>query len=165
MSQKQFIETAKIIRQVRKETLRSVEATILYTYFNVGRIINEQYQGNKNHLSEIILNDISHHLIKENGKSYSVDNLIAFRKFYFFYSTRFSDVEINRISKTWNGSLIVVQEYELLIKLFKKNFSLTWLYYYFLTSIEDDKVRDYFEKEAILNDWGIEKLKLKFSEY
>ncbi|MBN8676522.1 MAG: hypothetical protein J0L56_20525 [Chitinophagales bacterium] len=131
MSQKHLIETAQIIRNVRKETLRTVEGAILYTYFNVGRIIHQDEQRNKNLLPEEMLSEISKQLVKENGKSYSVENLVLFKRFYILYSARFSDNEVQKIFKAWSANLTTIPQYDPVVKLFKKRFRLTWPYYQF----------------------------------
>jgi len=165
MSQKYLIETAQIIRQVRKEAPRTIEAAILYTYFNVGRMICETEQLNKRHSARIILNQISSQLTKENGKSYSVENLVLYKQFYLSYSARFSDNDLQKISKVWLESIADMQQYDSVIKSFKKKFRLTWLHYHFLISIESDKARDHLEKQAVQYAWSIDKLRLRFPEF
>ncbi|MBI1342125.1 MAG: DUF1016 family protein [Terrimonas sp.] len=163
MSQKHFGEIAQIIRHTRKETLRTVEVAILYTYFNVGRTIKEE-QKDKHTLPGDLLYKLSNELTKEHGKSYSVENLKAFKQFYLLYSGRFFDSDLQKISTAWSESLAEIPHYDSVITLFKKKFSLTWLHDQFLIKIENDKVRNQLEKEAVQNGWSIEKLKLKFPE-
>ncbi len=122
MSHKHSLEIAQIIRHTRRETLRSVEAAILYTYFNVGRIIYEQQQVDKKSLPEDILNDLISQLIREHGKSYSVENLKAFKQFYLLYSGRFSDTDTQKISTVWSESLVGMPQYDSVITYLKRSF-------------------------------------------
>ncbi len=110
MSQKHFGEIAQIIRHTRKETLRTVEIAILYTYFNVGRTIKEE-QKDKPTLPGDLLHKLSHELTKEHGKSYSVENLKAFKQFYLLYSGRFFDTDLQKISTAWSESLAEIPQY------------------------------------------------------
>jgi len=83
-----FDKVTQLLSKARSEVVRSVNKTMVYTYFEIGRLIIEEEQHGKDRAEygKSILKTLSDKLVKEIGKGFSVDNLENMRKFYLAYS-------------------------------------------------------------------------------
>ncbi|CAM3944670.1 MULTISPECIES: PDDEXK nuclease domain-containing protein [Flavobacterium] len=168
-----FQQVVDLLQNARQQVLRTVNSTMVYTYFEIGRIIVEEEQNGKERAEygKQLLKGLSEELKKEFGKGFSVDNLENMRKFYLTYSisefltrilqiqnsetlTRISE---NTISQSVNGEL-ENQKTQTLISFFK----LTWTHYVFLMRIDDEKERNFYEIESIKNNWSVRELKRQY---
>lgn len=146
-----FENVAKILNEARKTVLKSINKTMVYAYYEIGKMIVEDEQEGKARAEygKQTLIDLSDYLSKEFGKGYSVDNLGNMRKFYLTYSDNNQkkiDVEntksetLSRISQT-------------------PDFQLSWSHYLKLTRINDKAERRFYELEATENNWSLRELK------
>jgi len=76
-----------LILEARKKIVSSVNLAMVYTYFEIWKIIVENEQGWKQRAlySKNVLKEISKELVKEFGKGFSITNLQQMRKFYLIY--------------------------------------------------------------------------------
>lgn len=83
-----FDKVTQLLSKARSEVVRSINKTMVYTYFEIGRLIIEEEQHGKDRAEygKSILKTLSDKLVKEIGKGFSVDNLENMRKFYLAYS-------------------------------------------------------------------------------
>ena len=83
-----FQQVAVLLKNAQQQVLRTVNSTMVYTYFEIGRMIVEEEQNGKERAEygKKILKGLSEQLTKEFGKGFSVDNLQNMRKFYLTYS-------------------------------------------------------------------------------
>ena len=127
-----FDKVTQLLSKARSEVVRSVNKTMVYTYFEIGRLIIEEEQHGKNRAEygKSILKTLSDKLVKEIGKGFSVDNLENMRKFYFTYSK----------SETVSRNL---ESYD---------FQLSWSHYLKLIRISNLEERKFYEIEAIQNN-------------
>jgi len=73
-----FINQIKdLLLSARQQIVRQVNQTMVYTYFEIGRMIVEEEQRGKERAEygKNLLIDLSKELTKEFGKGFSVDNL------------------------------------------------------------------------------------------
>ncbi|TRX37318.1 DUF1016 domain-containing protein [Flavobacterium sp. ZT3R18] len=162
-----FSQVVELLQNARQQVLRTVNSTMVYTYFEIGRMIVEEEQNGKDRAEygKQLLKGLSEQLINEFGKGFSVDNLQNMRKLYLTYS----------ISETVSSfSKEVNQKYETVSSIFKNesikemskptlNFILTWSHYIFLMSIEEVKERKFYEIEAIKYRWSLRELKRQYN--
>ena len=95
-----------LIEEAKNQVVRSVNTTMLITYFEIGRMIVE-YEQKGQHRAEYAketLLTLSRALNDEFGKGYSVDNLQLMRNFYLTYQkyapvVRISKKNVNPISE------------------------------------------------------------------
>ena len=127
-----FDKVTQLLSKARSEVVRSVNKTMVYTHFEIGRLIIEEEQHGKNRAEygKSILKTLSDKLVKEIGKGFSVDNLENMRKFYFTYSK----------SETVSRNL---ESYD---------FQLSWSHYLKLIRISNLEERKFYEIEAIQNN-------------
>lgn len=83
-----FQQVVELLQNARQQVLRTVNSTMTYTYFEIGRIIVEEEQSGKDRAEygKQILKGLSEQLTNEFGKGFSVDNLQNMRKLYLTYS-------------------------------------------------------------------------------
>ncbi|WP_348823069.1 PDDEXK nuclease domain-containing protein [Flavobacterium aestuarii] len=162
-----FKQVAELLQNARQQVLRTVNSTMVYTYFEIGRIIVEEEQNGKDRAEygKQLLKGLSEQLTKEFGKGFSVDNLQNMRKLYLVYSI---SETVSSISKDVNqkyetvSSISKNQDHVELSKL-SLNFILTWSHYLFLINIDDSKERKFYEIEAIKYRWSLRELKRQYN--
>ena len=134
----------QLIQQAQTQVVRNVNATMLITYFEIGRMIVEHEQKGKQRAeyAKEILKSISINLGKEFGRGYSVDNLQNMRLFY----TVFKKYETApRISTSKSKHPIN----ETVSRISKNIFQLSWSHYTLLLKIKDENERCFYEIESV----------------
>ena len=78
----------KLINEARNRTIAVVNTTMVYTYYEVGRIIveDEQQGEQRAEYGTELLKHLSEQLSSKFGKGFSVQNLANMRQFYLTYS-------------------------------------------------------------------------------
>jgi predicted nuclease of restriction endonuclease-like (RecB) superfamily len=168
-----FQQVAELLQNARLQVLRTVNSTMVCTYFEIGRMIVEEEQSGKDRAEygKKILQGLSEELKKEFGKGFSVVNLENMRKFYLVYSISETVTGILQIQKSQSltgelntkisQSVTGVSEESIsksLISLFK----LTWTHYVFLMRIDDEKERRFYEIESEKYNWSVRELKRQY---
>jgi len=157
------------LQNARHQVLRTVNSTMVCTYFEIGRMIVEEEQSGKDRAEygKKILKGLSEELKKEFGKGFSIDNLENMRKFYLAYSISESLTRILQITNSpslmTNSESVKLEEIQTtktqsLISFFK----LTWTHYVFLMRIEDEKERRFYEIESEKYNWSVRELKRQY---
>ena len=128
----------QIIIEARQKVAVAVNTTMVYTYYEIGRMIveNEQNGQERAEYGKAVLKKLSAHLTQKFGKGFSVENLDRMRFFYKTYS---------QISST------------VLTK-----FNLSWSHYLFLMRIDNPDERTFYEIEATNERWSLRELKRQF---
>ena len=157
-----FHQVAELLQNARQQVLRTVNSTMTYTYFEIGRMIIEEEQNGKERAEygKQALKGLSEQLTNEFGKGYSVRNLEFIRKFYLTYSISETVTRISQIQESLSLKLekektkSVISNFEerksqSLISFFK----LTWTHYVFLMRIDDEKERSFYEIESEKYNW------------
>lgn len=129
-------EIRELLLNARQRVAVQVNTELLSTYWNVGKIIVEHEQENKDRADygKQTLKELSKELTKEFGKGFSVSNLQFMRRFYQSY----------QIQQTVSVKL-------------------SWSHYCELLSISDPDKRGFYEKETINSGWSIRELKRQIS--
>jgi len=81
-------EVKELIAASKNNIIRSVNTTMVYTYFEIGRLIVEHIQKGEDKASygKQVLKSLSKQLTKEFGKGFSTTNLEQMRTFFEVYS-------------------------------------------------------------------------------
>ena len=113
----------ELMDNARNNVAREVNNILIQTYWEIGRIIVEEEQGNSDRAEygKQLVSDLSKKLTKEYGKGFSKSNLFNMRNFYLSFP----------ISQTVSGKL-------------------SWSHYCELLSISDKQKRSFYEKETIM---------------
>jgi len=168
-----FQQVAVLLKNAQQQVLRTVNSTMVFTYFEIGRMIVEEEQNGKERADygKQVLKGLSEQLTKEFGKGFSLSNLEQIRKFFLIYS---KSETLLRISQIQNSQSVIVEsestipqslivefkkfDYHTLISFFK----LTWTHYIFLMRIEDENERSFYEIETEKNNWSVRELKRQY---
>lgn len=134
-----FARVINLIELARKQVITAVNLAMVYTYFEIGRmIVEEEQQGNaRAKYGKAILKDLSKRLMEKFGKGFSVENLDRMRFFYKKYSNPISSTPLTK-------------------------FTLSWSHYLILMRIESIDQRNFYEIEAAKNNWKIKELERQY---
>ncbi|MEJ5167837.1 MAG: PDDEXK nuclease domain-containing protein [Arcobacteraceae bacterium] len=132
-----YQDIKSLLQSARNRVYQTINATMTQTYYEIGKRIVEEEQGGESRAEygKALLKNLSVELIKEFGKGFSVDNLENMRKFYLSFSN----------SETLS-----------------RKFNLSWSHYIFLTRIDNQDERNFYEIEALENSWSLRELKRQF---
>ena len=162
-----FSQVVELLQNARQQVLRTVNSAMVYTYFEIGRIIVEEEQNGKDRAEygKKLLKGLSKQLNQEFGKGFSVESLDRMRKFYKTYSISAS---LTRISDDSNSSSLMTNseggKAQSLTAVFKNSnsFNLTWTHYIFLMRIDDLNERRFYEIESEKYNWSVRELKRQY---
>lgn len=132
-----YSQIVDLLQSARNKVVRSINQTMVTTYFEIGRMIVEEEQGGKERADygEKIIQELSKILTKEFGKGFSTTNLKQMRQFYLVYS----------IGQTPSD-----------------DFNLSWSHYLKLMRIDDENERKFYEIESHKNSWSVRELQRQF---
>ena len=133
---KMIQEITNLVNEVKSNLASEINKSILYVYWNIGRIIvsNENEFNNRLEYGSEILKGLSAELTKYLGKGYSVTNLKYMRMFFKAYPN------YNELNE-----------------------KLSWSHYCELMIIKDDAKRNFYEKECINSNWSVRQRQLDTS--
>ena len=116
----------------RKQAYRAVNSILVRTYWEIGKQIVEFEQGGKERAEygSSLLDNLSRDLKQRHGKGFSKSNIYLMRLFYIKY----------QIFQMVSGKL-------------------SWSHYSELLSIESDLTRQFYESQAIKDNWSVRQLK------
>ena len=141
-----------LIEAARAKTVAAVNLAMVYTYYEVGRMIVEEEQGGKKRAGygEKLLIDLARKLTAKFGKGYSAQNLRNMRQFFLLYSqqqicqTASGISKSKKICQTVSGKLLKVEDPP-------RRFALSWSHDLKLMRIDDPNERAFYEIEAQSN--------------
>ncbi len=131
-------KVSTLLENSRKNLRKSVNTFMVSTYFEVGRLIVEEEQNGEERAKygKYIIENLSKKLTSEYGKGFSKRNIEYMRKFYLAYS----------ITQTVSAE-----------------FKLSFSHYLILMRIDRIEERNFYEIEAIKNDWSLAELQRQFN--
>lgn len=129
-----YEEIRGLLKSARENIVLTINSTMAKTYFLIGkRIVEEEQNGEKRaEYGKKLIKELSKKLTKEFGKGFSERNLEQMRKFYLAYS----------IPQTVSAE-----------------FRLSWSHYLILMRMENLDERNFYEIEAIENNWSLRELR------
>lgn len=128
---KMIQEITSLVNEVKSNLSSEINKSIIYVYWNIGRIIVKHENENNNRLEygKEVLKGLSTELTKYLGKGYSVSNLKYMRTFFKAYPN------YNELNE-----------------------KLSWSHYCELMIIKDKAKRNFYEKECINSNWSVREL-------
>lgn len=143
-----FGKISELLSEARKFVAKSVNQTVVLTYFEVGRLIVEDEQKGKERAEygKAVLKELSNKLAQEFGKGYSVYNLERMRRFYLTYHSKLQELEKSAS----------------LMRKLESPFKLSWTHYLQLMKIENPEERSFYEIEAVNNNWSVRELERQY---
>lgn len=153
-----YQQVSSLIDLARRTVVRNTDRTMVTTYFLIGKYIIDEEQVGQDRASyaKKVIENLSQKLKIKYGKGFSVRNLELMRRFYVAY----------RPSIPQNSSAELVS-HKNIPELFSNtqqtlDFKLGWSQYVLLSRIKNLAEREFYEVEAVKNEWGIEELKRQF---
>lgn len=150
---------SELLKNARNSVISTVNQTMVFTYYEIGRMIVEEEQRGKERAEygKQTLKELSARLTKDFGKGFSVENLDRMRYFYKIYSPRISSTLLTISEKSRTAS----DEFEKQQAL-SANFNLSWSHYLKLMRIDDEKERRFYEIESYKNNWSLRELQRQY---
>ena len=141
-----------VLENARKTAKTAVNLSMVYAYYEIGRMIVEEEQQGENRAAygKRILKELSDFLTDKFGKGFSVTNLKQMRKFYVIYSTD----QIGQMLSDQFENLPSVDT--------GRKFFLSWSHYLKLMRISNVEERHFYEIESVKNDWSLSELKRQY---
>lgn len=129
-----YEEIRGLLKSARENIVSTINSTMAKTYFLIGkRIVEEEQNGEKRaEYGEELVKNLSLKLTKEFGKGFSKTNLKQMKSFYIAYR---------------KGQTLSDQ------------FRLSWSHYLILMRMENLDERNFYEIEAIENNWSLRELR------
>ena len=126
-----YLEVKTLINEARKKISNYVNTTIVFVYWNMGRmIVKEQGGEGKAKYGDNLMIELSERLTRDFGEGYDVSNLTRMRKFYLMFPI------IDTVCQ-----------------------QLTWSHYRLLIVIKEKHIRDYYIDECVKSNWSVRELK------
>lgn len=147
-----FENVSNVLDKARKNAKTAVNLSMVYAYYEIGKIIVEEEQKGKQRAAygTQLMNELSAYLTRMYGKGFSVGNLKNIRQFYRVYST-------DQIGET------VFSQFENLPMVDTgRRFFLSWSHYLKLMRITNIDERHFYEIESVKNDWSLSELKRQY---
>lgn len=137
---------AIVIRKARMSVMRTVDVTMVKTYWYIGSyIVEEEQDGEKRaRYGKELLKTISVKLNQEFGRGFGIDTLENSRKFYLTYSAS-SDEKSDTMCRKLDDMP-------------KFNPNLSWSHYRALMRVSRPEARQFYEIEAAKNRWTVRQL-------
>ena len=159
-----YVQIAEAISKGRSQVVNTANLVMVHTYYEIGRMIVKDEQGGAKRASygKNVLKILSNKLVEEFGKGFSIQNLRNMRKFYLVYSPV-------KIQKRQRPSVVFQSSDNKHINTSKSNnlkkdlFKLSWSHYLILMRIELNEERQFYEIEAISQNWSEAQLKRQFN--
>lgn len=141
-----------LIEEAKKNVKTAVNIVMVYTYFEIGRMIIEEEQNgdNRAEYGKYIIRNLSSFLTEHYGKGYSISNLKNFRQFYLIYSN--DSIGQTMFSQFKNYPVTITG----------RKFYLSWSHYLKLMRISNIEERHFYEIESVKNDWSLSELKRQY---
>lgn len=141
-----------LLENARQHVVSTVNTTMVYSYYEIGRMIVEAQSGKERAAyGEELLKELSKRLTSRFGKGFSVGNLKRFRQFYQVFS-------VDKI-----GPTVLSQSPHDLATNIDRKFTLSWSHYLVLMRIDNVNERHFYEIEATKGNWSLSELKRQFN--
>ncbi len=156
-----FDRVISILEQARGNVVRAVNSNMVMAYWLIGREIVQELQGGEERAEygKQVVENLSKQLTERYGKGFSEQSLQNFRRFYTAYSQRITipsppgrEFKNEKSSPAGRKSEKVRPVGAELTQGFSPH--LSWSHYRVLMRVEDERARDFYEREAIEGGWS-----------
>ncbi len=145
------IQIVDLLQSARQQVLRTVNKTMVITYFEIGKKIVEEEQNGKERADygKSHLKELSKVLTIEFGKGFSVTNLQQMKKFYVTYQKQQTLSAKSEIANKKQQTM-------------SAKFELSWSHYLTLVRMDNENERQFYEIESVKNNWSVRELKRQY---
>ncbi|MDD6581091.1 MAG: PDDEXK nuclease domain-containing protein [Bacteroidales bacterium] len=172
----------RLITEARKRTVAAVNTAMVYTYYEIGRmIVEDEQQGEQRaEYGKAVIKELAEKLTKKFGKGFSAQNLANMRQFFLTYSvgqpifqtlSRKSSLPLTKPQNTQilsdkseseNSETLLRNSEKGQVVSDQLHFTLSWSHYLKLMRIENPDERRFYEIEAAENNWSLRELQRQF---
>ena len=173
----------RLITEARKRTVATVNTAMVYTYYEIGRMIveDEQKGEQRAEYGKAVIKELAERLTMKFGKGFSAQNLANMRQFFITYSSnqpifqtlsRKSSEGMISETPSRNSSTMMTNSVNSATPLRNSqkrqtvsdqlHFTLSWSHYLKLMRIENPEERRFYELEATENNWSLRELQRQF---
>lgn len=154
-----YSQIVDLLQSARNQVVRTVNQTMVRTYFEIGKMLVEEEQGGEERAEygKELLKGLSAVLSKEFGKGFSVTNLKQMRQFYVIYG-----IGQTLSDQSQKEQIQQILSAELISEKASINFILSWSHYLKLMRIDDANERKFYEIESAKNNWSVRELQRQF---
>ena len=140
-----------LVEEAKRKVVSAVNVALVYTYYEVGRMIVEEEQCGKKRAEygRAQLQGLSKKLTVQLGKGWSATNLEYMRKLFRVYSN--APIPQTGFEESAGNPQTVYP------------FRLSWSHYLVLMRIDNPDERRFYEIEAAENSWNLDELKRQFN--
>ena len=125
-----YNDIKEVLEKARKRIYRNIQSEMVLAYWQIGKMIVEKQGGaERAKYGDGLIKELSALLTRDFGEGYTITNLKYMRKFYLAFQ---------------KGHALRDQ--------------LSWTHYRLLLSLDDEKARDFYLKEAIEGNWSTRQL-------
>ena len=144
-----FKSICDLVQHARRSIEKSINTTMVVTYYEIGRrIVEKEQHGEKRaQYGKRILQGLSDYMTAHLGKGFSLENLRLMRNFFLTYSPELSAQSSHEISQSLIGE-------------FSPNIS--WTHYIQLMRITNADERRFYELEIANKGWSIREFQRQF---
>lgn len=141
-----FQNISNIILTSKQDLKRTINTTMVQTYWNIGKLIieDEQNGNDRAEYRKETLKNLSDKLTQEFGKGFTERNLRNMRQFYIYFP------KVNAVCSQSSIRHAVRAE-------------LSWSHYRSILRVEDKTARDWYVNEAISENWSTRALDRQIS--
>ncbi|MFA7446250.1 MAG: PDDEXK nuclease domain-containing protein [Flavobacteriaceae bacterium] len=167
-----FSQIVDLLQSARSNVVRTINQTMVMTYFEIGRMIVEEEQNGKDRAEygKKLLQDLSKVLTSEFGRGFSVTNIQQMRQFYLTYSISSTMLRISEKGQTLSDefqtekseTLSRISSESQIQQTLSVNFNLSWSHYLKLMRIDDENERKFYEIESAKNNWSVRELERQY---
>ena len=180
INQQLYAQIARLLQAARQNIVRTVNQTMVYTYYEIGLMIVEDEQQGKERAEygKKVLKELSKRLSADFGKGFSERNLEQMRLFYLTYpisQTTSAKLEIDEnissnpltnfktlVNKSIPQTVSAHLEKESIHEMASRKFNLSWSHYLKLIRIQNLDERSFYEIESAANNWTLKELQRQF---
>ncbi len=172
----------QLITEARKRTVAAVNTAMVYTYYEIGRmIVEDEQQGEQRaEYGKAVIKELAEKLTKKFGKGFSAQNLANMRQFFLTYSvgqpifqtlSRKSSLPLTKPQNTQilsdkseseNSETLLRNSEKGQVVSDQLHFTLSWSHYLKLMRIDNPEERRFYEIEAAENNWSLRELQRQF---
>jgi predicted nuclease of restriction endonuclease-like (RecB) superfamily len=158
---------SELIEQSRKQVAQSVNLTVVYTYYEIGRhIVEDEQKGRQRaEYGKAVLKELSKRLSGKYGRGFSEDNLDRMKKFYLMYSPHISATVLRKLQTNDDQKYNIIKTANtntvspiMSTSFATLTFTLSWSHYLILMRVENPEARRFYEIEATQQQWSVRQL-------